>query len=358
MRDRSERGTLRVLIVADANVRAGFGHLMRTRGLVEALGAERRTRVHYLGRYSRRAAALLRRWGYGVRRAPERGRVPALARTLALRRPHVVIFDAYRRLEGELRRAAGSGARVVLFEDRESRGRAAVDVRVAFNPSRRSRRPPRPARRHLVGLRYLCLRPEIVRERERGRGAGGRAPRGRRPVILVSLGGGGAGDPLALARRLAPAAPAAEWIALAERQAGPRAGLPRVRVRAVGDPRAAARAMAGATAAAAAAGTTAWELACLGVPAVVWPLAPNQRPILRLLDGRAALACRRRRDVPRALIRLLADPGLARRLSCGGRALVDGRGARRVAGEVHALLGRPGAGRRGWPPVDTGPGSE
>jgi spore coat polysaccharide biosynthesis predicted glycosyltransferase SpsG len=67
-------------------------------------------------------------------------------------------------------------------------------------------------------------------------------------------------------------------------------GEPALKV--VTSPREASRAMAASQVAVSAAGTTAWELACLGVPAILWPMVKNQRPVASALDGRSALVCR------------------------------------------------------------------
>jgi hypothetical protein len=193
------------------------------------------------------------------------------------------------------------------------------------------------------------VRPEIVALRERGR------RRGAAGAIVVSLGGGAAPGLDRLLRRLRTAVEARDWVVLARRRADVAAGSgrgarraagrpfpgrrgarraaarPSGQVRVVSGPRAAAGALAAAPAVVCTAGTTAWEAACLGVPAVLWPRVANQRPIARALDGRAAIACHRSVDLPKALARLLKDRILARRLSRQGRRMVDGQGARRIA---------------------------
>ena len=339
-------------MVTDAGPRVGLGHLMRSRAVVEALRARRPARTTCLGRMGAREARLVRGWGYALRRFGEGNRRRALRAALAEGgRPDVIVFDAYRRLESELLLAAKTGAIVVLFDDGNLRGSGRVPVTLRIGPVLPPRAAPvnRPARLHLAGPRHLCVRPEIVALRERGRG------RSAAGAIVVSLGGGAAPGVGHLLRRLRAAVEARDWVVLARRRADVGAGSGRgarraagrsvagrrgarraaVRqsgqVRVVSDPRAAAGALAAAPAVVCAAGTTAWEAACLGVPAVLWPRVANQRPIARTLNGRAAIVCRRSADLPQALARLLKDRTLARRLSRGGRRMVDGRGAQRVA---------------------------
>ena len=86
-----------------------------------------------------------------------------------------------------------------------------------------------------------------------------------------------------------------------------------------------------------AAGTTCWELACLGIPMITVVAAPNQIPVSRTLH--AAGASEDAGEVDDALrfrVRervavLLGDGAKRRRMAARGRHLVDGRGALRVA---------------------------
>ncbi len=83
-----------------------------------------------------------------------------------------------------------------------------------------------------------------------------------------------------------------------------------------------------------AAGLTAYELACAGVPAVLVGAAANQR---RVLDGfraaRAALTVEAGNDAGAlaSAVARLREPELRAALSAAGRELVDGRGAARAA---------------------------
>ena len=93
-----------------------------------------------------------------------------------------------------------------------------------------------------------------------------------------------------------------------------------------------------------AAGTTCWELACLGIPMVTVVAAANQVPVARTL--RAAGASEYAGEVDDALdarlrervVDLLADDAKRRRMAARGRDLVDGRGAARVARAISARV--------------------
>ena len=108
------------------------------------------------------------------------------------------------------------------------------------------------------------------------------------------------------------------------------------------DPSPLADLMARASLAVTAAGSTCWELACLGIPMVTVVAAANQVPSARTL--RTAGASEDAGEVDDALdirlrervVGLLADGARRRRMAARGRSLVDGHGAGRVARAIGA----------------------
>lgn len=131
--------------------------------------------------------------------------------------------------------------------------------------------------------------------------------------------------------------------AIASAAAG--AGLP---IRVVRDAGAAEMAalMAWADMAIAGGGTTCWELACMGVPALAITLAGNQREnVERLAAAGAALDVGRAdhvsaSGVAAALAALSADRPRRAQMRAAGQGIVDGRGADRVAALLSALSRR------------------
>lgn len=106
-----------------------------------------------------------------------------------------------------------------------------------------------------------------------------------------------------------------------------------------------AAAMSGAGMAVSASGSTVWELCCVGVPSVVWPIADNQRGIGDALDrSGAALVVGSAGEALAAIRELVESP--EKRVALGRAAwkLVDGRGAERVVDAMESLtLGGPAA---------------
>jgi UDP-2,4-diacetamido-2,4,6-trideoxy-beta-L-altropyranose hydrolase len=102
--------------------------------------------------------------------------------------------------------------------------------------------------------------------------------------------------------------------------------------------------LAWADVAVAAGGTTTWELAFMGLPALILVLADNQRDVARGLEAAGVagnLGCFESvtpEQIAGELSELLTDPHRRRQWSCKGQALVDGRGANWV---VQRLSSRP-----------------
>jgi UDP-2,4-diacetamido-2,4,6-trideoxy-beta-L-altropyranose hydrolase len=92
------------------------------------------------------------------------------------------------------------------------------------------------------------------------------------------------------------------------------------------------------------AGSTCWELAYLGLPAIVIALSPDQREIARGLAGNQVAvslgwhANLSEERISEALNSLLNDQGRRRAMSEHGRKLVDGRGAGRVVAFLQSSL--------------------
>jgi spore coat polysaccharide biosynthesis predicted glycosyltransferase SpsG len=196
-----------------------------------------------------------------------------------------------------------------------------------------------PATALMLGPRWALLRREFAPLAANVRSAPETAQR-----ILVSFGGS---DPAGMAPRAARALSrlgSGVHVAIVAGLADPRGARipqePADGVEIVSRPRDFARLLADADLAVVAAGTTCWELACLGVPFLAVATAPNQVEIAASLQRvgvardtgwHADLSEERLRA---EVLALVPDAGLRRRMSEAGRALVDGHGAARVAARL------------------------
>ena len=192
----------------------------------------------------------------------------------------------------------------------------------------------------LLGPRFALLRPEFARRRALRHRAEGRVHR-----IAVSLGGTDPKDAASLVLSAFAALPESGWRAILVAGAGnPRAAALKARTAALGrpvhvirSPSSMARLLAWADLAILAGGVTVWEALSLGVPVIGIAVADNQVPAAEALsrDGLWHFLGQVEEigaaQVSDAIERLRADSGERRRLSAAGQALVDGRGAERVA---------------------------
>ncbi len=185
----------------------------------------------------------------------------------------------------------------------------------------------------LLGAEYVALRREFLRWRH---------PRERAPGnrVLVTMGGidtGGWGPTVAAI--LASTGHWAVTIVVGAESPARRAAekveeLPGVDL--VVDPPDMAALMATSDLAVGAGGTTAWELAFMGIPMVLFELAENQHLVVQAAArfgvgfGLGPPTTEQLARVPELLERLRRDPGLYRSMSASGRRLVDGLGAKRL----------------------------
>ena len=334
-----------LLVRADANAEIGAGHAMRCLALAEAwllAGG----RVEFVSAFAAPAIE---------RRARERGiafhrlstepgsgndaqQSIELARSLS---PAAVVLDGYvfgYPYQLALKRA---GLKVLCIDDYGHAGDYCADIVLNQNLWATDRMYERREAHTslLLGARYILLRREFL-----DAGAPDREIRGLARRILVTLGGGDAHNVAtkiveALAHlemngieTIVVAGPTNPHVALL-RGAIDRSGLP---IELLEETESMSKLMAWADLAVSAAGSTCWELAVMGLPALVVVTAENQEPcavslermgIVRSLGRYQNLDVERVSDAIRAL---LQSPEERTSMSSHGRELVDGRGAERV----------------------------
>ncbi len=311
----------RVLFVAAAGPRRGYGHLVRCVSFARALGV--RPLLAIRGSERVKEAAL----SFGADVLPD-----ASPRVIRKLRPDVVIVDdpierASRRWMTAARRA---GALVVSVHDlglgcRES------DLLIDGSITRTTR--ARRGRPSLTGSDYALLDPrvgDLAQER--------RVAHNRR--VLIALGGG---PRVRLAGAIADAIVAVEPNTEVRIAGGfvvaPRSSSSKVVW--IGATRGLAEELSQASTAVLAGGVSLYEACALGVPTVSMPVVAGQLPTVRAFERRGAVISApfgaSPREVASRAVSLLNDEPLQRSLSQRSRALVDGRGATRAAAAVIAM---------------------
>ncbi|HET9852265.1 MAG TPA: UDP-2,4-diacetamido-2,4,6-trideoxy-beta-L-altropyranose hydrolase [Candidatus Limnocylindrales bacterium] len=345
--------TLPHLVVrADAGSAIGTGHAMRLLALTQAWrdagGAATLLTAGspewILERYEREGAT--------AQRLDDLDEAADAAALVAATRAHeaaVAVVDGPRFDERYLDALEPIRDRTLAVDDMAALPRYPVAVVVNQNAhADRARYPQESMARFLLGLDYVLLRREFHEAPPRRNVA----ERGRR--VLVTFGGA---DPTGMTMRalealgvvarsrgdlevvvvVGPANPAAEEIAGAVRSAPFTARLDR----SVQDM---TSRIAWADLALVSAGSTVWELARMGCPALVVETAPAE-PHLAAGLGRLGLFDRlgpadgiTTMGLAGAITARLDDTSWRAAMAALGPSLVDGRGAARVAGELRALL--------------------
>ncbi|GCL62642.1 UDP-2,4-diacetamido-2,4,6-trideoxy-beta-L-altropyranose hydrolase [Pseudaquabacterium pictum] len=348
---------LRVAVRADAGPALGSGHVMRCLTLAAAL-RQRGAQVHFV---CRDGAGHL-----GGRIAADGHGLTLLGKTLTAEQDahhsRAALAEAWRgagcdlllvdhyQLDASWEQALRPACRRLAAIDDLADRPHAVDLLLDQNLGRMvgdyAALLPAAAVR-LIGPRYALLRPEFAAARTTSLARRGT---GSWRHLLLSLGGA---DPhqgtLHCLQALAacPLPPDVQVTvvlgALASTRPSIQALLPTLpfATRLLTDVADMAPLLAEADLAIGAAGGSAWERCCLGLPSLLLVLADNQRPGTQALDAAGAalslggiddLAAR----LPAAL-QQLAQPGRLAALSAAASAITDGQGAARVADALLAL---------------------
>ena len=345
-----------LLLRADASPAIGIGHVIRCLALAQAW-QDRGGRAVMMSRTA--APALAQRLAAEgvevVAPAGEAGSEEDVAATLRLaaeRDAAWLAVDGYAFDSGYQQRLVEAGQPLLWIDDEGHAAPYSADLVLNQNlhATEDLYRSRSAATRLLLGPGYALLRREFRRHhRERTSHAAVRE-------VLVTLGGADPGhvalrvldalgrlgrDDLRVEVVVGPAssdraalAAAAERLPFAVEIVGPVDDM---------DER-----MSRANLAVAAAGSTIWELALLGVPSLLLVVAPNQARSAELLATNGAALCLGLGGPPDAaaiagaLERLLADGALRAQLSGEMRRIVDGRGGERVTEELaDRPVGRP-----------------
>jgi spore coat polysaccharide biosynthesis predicted glycosyltransferase SpsG len=345
-----------VIVRCDGGAALGMGHVSRCLALAGALRQEHAGAVRFAMRDPGSAGVeIVRANGYDVAPivSPRTGDYGAELLALALSCDATALVvdvrDALSRASLDTLRAAG--VRVVVVDDGSDR-RLASDL--AFYP-------PVPqveeldwstyGGRRFTGWEWVLLKREFAATIDRTGGAAATADSSPAIDVLVTMGGSDPAGmteftvealellpmPLAVLVVVGPAF--ARALALADPIARSKHAI-----RIAHAPSSMASLMASSRIAVASFGVSAYELAACGVPAVHLCLTPDHarsasafaREDIALTAG--VFADLQPRNVSDAAARLIGSARRRKRMAARARALVDGRGASRIAALVHALL--------------------
>jgi spore coat polysaccharide biosynthesis predicted glycosyltransferase SpsG len=319
---------MRLVVRADGSATIGLGHVMRSVAVAQVAAAQGHDVSFVMHDDGDGACALPERHGFAVRRLAAADDRDWLG---VLEAGDRVLFDGYPFLaNGITVEARSRDARVAVVDDHDG---SDVVADIVVNPNAVEPERYTGAVRVCTGPAYALVRPEFLRYRRPRTGAA--------RVLLITLGGS---DASGITEPVLDALDALEGPedddCLFERVvlvAGPAAPEPRDRVwlEVVRDPADVAATFDVADVALSAAGSTTWELLCMGVPVALVEVAPNQRLVAATAArSGAALVLGGVGDVAAAMQTLTRDDV---RDELGRRALatVDGRGAVRV---VDALV--------------------
>ncbi|TAJ70965.1 MAG: UDP-2,4-diacetamido-2,4,6-trideoxy-beta-L-altropyranose hydrolase [Phenylobacterium sp.] len=333
----------RILFVVDAGPSVGGGHAMRSLTLARALEAHGATCV-FVGPPA--VSELLDAF------APETPRIPAedLAAAAVREAFDAIVFDHYGLSEPD-HRAMAQGRPVLVIDDLANRPLGA-DIVLDSGPERRAGDylglTPETTRL-LLGPAYAPIRPEFAVLREPAL-----AWRGE-PVqrVLVSMGLTDVGG--VTARVVERLRHRVQEIGIDVVLGGQSPSLPGLAKVARRDPRLMlhvdtphmARLTAEADIGVGAAGSATWERCVLGLPSLMVVLADNQRGAARAMAEREAAlvvdiaAADFDAAFDRALMRLLRDADLRRKLAAASAEVCDGLGAGRTAEAFLNLIAAP-----------------
>ncbi len=335
----------RLAIRADAETRMGAGHVMRCLALAQAWRASGGEATFLTAADAPGLLSRLRSEGMAVRSliVPPGGADDA-EQTIALSREigsEWVVVDGYHFDLAYHQALKRSGLRLLALDDNGHAERPVADVILNQNIHAGPHLYPALGleTRLLLGTRHALLRQEFLE----WSGWERRIPSTARRV-LVTLGGGDAEN---VTLRVIEALAGLDVSDLAvkvvcgqvnrHRDSWERAARSAsFSLEIVSAAREMPALMAWADLAVTGGGSTCWELAFMGLPALSIVLADNQRGIVERLDdlgvvtklGEAGRISRD--DAARAVRAILIDSGRRQEMSLRGRALVDGQGAARV----------------------------
>jgi spore coat polysaccharide biosynthesis predicted glycosyltransferase SpsG len=320
--------TLRALLAADCGSGVGLGHLERMLALADALRPDLDVvMIVPEGDVALRQRVVDR--GHTPLEAPGTSAQRVGATAGAATSVDVVVLDGYV-FDVAVQRRIRERAPLTVVDDLQLP--TECDLAVNPSPGGDGMRPPGAAA-FLGGAAYALLRSSFLDARD----AVTRHGRPERSVLVST----GATDLDGLAKRVTAELLRRDATVEVIRVVGPDTGVvtkhnhPRERLLVA--PAGLADALAGASVYVGAAGTTAVQAACVGIPAVITAAVPNQTAQAAALAASGCALVTDAHDLAATCLELLDDPARCEQMASRGRSLVDGRGPMRVATAVRNL---------------------
>ncbi|CAA7623559.1 UDP-2,4-diacetamido-2,4,6-trideoxy-beta-L-altropyranose hydrolase [Magnetospirillum sp. SS-4] len=330
-----------VVFRADASATIGTGHVMRCLALAEALRRRGFGCRLACAPETLRVVGALRNGPVDVAPLPEGCESEPAALMAAAAPPDWLVVDHYGLDESYEQALRGWAGRILVLDDLADR-RHDCDLLLDQTPGREADRyaglVPAPAM-ILAGPRHALLRPDFARLR------GARPAAGRR--LLVSLGGTDPTDATSVVLEAIAQARPDRPVTVVMGAAAPRLEQVRARAAALSPPADIlvdvadmAALMAECDMAVGAAGTSALERCCLGLPTLLLVTADNQREVAAGLErAGAALACSLdATELARGLAALAGNDETRRAMAERAMALCDGLGTERLADCMNLTL--------------------
>jgi UDP-2,4-diacetamido-2,4,6-trideoxy-beta-L-altropyranose hydrolase len=324
---RSSVVTLRALLAPDCGPGVGLGHLERMLALADALRAHATVSL-----IIPEGDAVLRRRvagrGHTVIEAPGETADRVASVIAAVESVDRVVLDGYV-FDAAFQRRIRDRAPLTVVDDLG----LAADCDLAVNPSPGGERlRPTSTDAFLGGASYALIRASFLDARATVLRDG----RARRTVLVST----GATDIGGISGHVTTELLARDATVEVVRVVGPDAdGIPanEPRLRLLVSPASLAESLARSTVYVGAAGTTAVQAACVGVPSVINDAVANQSAQAAALAGAGCAVVADAGDLATECLHLLDDPSRCDAMAEHGRALIDGRGAQRVADAIRRL---------------------
>lgn len=331
----------RVLFRFDAGPDTGLGHLRRSLELAEEMrkqGIKEITILTATPRYTRpwvpKHFPLITLKARSIQ-----GEVKKILRAFSTK-PSLLILDHYGYGSAEVDSLQGAGMFVILFDDCGEKKNCKPAAVINHNIYGKDIRYPKvPGNRQYLGPAYTIIN-KAVREVRKARGAS------RQIIILFSAGGGA--DPklmkiftqtFAALKRTIP-----DVEAFSPRGVGSSRLISKTKGFHIVPASQMANCMAKATLAVSASGVTAYELACAGIPALLFSSVDNQDSVKATLCrlGAAEGLTFKNLSTPyleKKILKLWADRKRRTKQIRTGMKLIDGRGAERLAKKLKKDFG-------------------